>query len=68
MSSSIPRGGRNSTLSSEGSLYDASQTGEGGGCGSNTSASHRDQDGGGETDFRDKQITIDGSSNKIHVV
>ena len=51
---------------SEGSPPDASQSGHGGDRGINISASRRDQGGGGGTGFRDKQVVVDGNSNKIH--
>ena len=66
MSSSFFQGGRNLTLSSEGTPLQASQSGHGGSRDSNTSASHRDQGGEGGTDFHDKQVAVAGSSSKIH--
>jgi len=68
MSHHFPRGGRDSTLSSEDTPHETSQSGHGGGCDSNTSASHRDQGGGGRASFRDKQVVINGSSSKIHAL
>ena len=65
MSSSIPRM-RNLTLSSKGSPHNAFQSGQDGGHRSNTSTSHRSQGGGGGTDFRDKQVAVDGSLSKKH--
>jgi len=58
--------GRNSTLSSEDSPHEASQSGHDGGRGINTSASCRVQSGGGETDFRDRSIAVNGGSGKKH--
>ena len=55
MSPSFPRGGRN-TLSSEESAHEASQSGQGGGCGSNTDTSRRDHDSRGGTGLRDRSI------------
>jgi len=61
MSSSFPLGGRSSTLSSEGTPHEVSQSGYGGGRDSRTSASHRDQGGAGGTSTRDRPTAIDGS-------
>jgi len=62
----FPEGGRNSSLSSKGSPHVASLSGHGDAQGISTSVSHRDQGGGGETDFRDKSDAVDGSSSKKH--
>ena len=41
-------------------------SGPGGGRDGNTSASHRSQDGGGGTGFRDKHVTVNRSSSNIY--
>ena len=62
-----PGGGRNSTLSSECSPHEASQSGQGDGRDSNTSTSCRDHDveGGGEGGFHDGSAVKDDSSIKV---
>jgi len=62
----ISQGGRNSTLSSEGSPHEASQSDQGDDRGNNIGTSHRDQGGGRGAGFHDKQIAVDESSSKIH--
>ena len=64
----FPRGGRSSTLSSEGSPHEASQSGHDGGQKISTSASHRDQDGGGGADLYYRSNVKDGSSIKAQLV
>jgi len=66
MSPSFPPGGRESTLSSEDSSHEASQSGHSGGCDSGTNASHRDQGGGSGTGLRVRSIK-DGSLIKAPI-
>jgi len=68
MSSLFPQGGRNSTLSSEGTPHEASQSSHGSDRGSSISASHRDQSDGGGTGARDKPAAVDDTSNNIQAV
>ena len=64
MSPSFPLGGRESTLSSEDTSLEASQSGHGGGRDSDTNASHRNQGGGGGTGLCDGLAVKDDSSIK----
>ena len=64
MFSSFPRVGENSILSS---VDLGSQSGHGGGRGSNRCASRLNQGGGGGTDFCDKSAIKDDSSSSAHV-
>jgi len=68
MSSSFPLRWGNSTLSSEDSFHEASQSGEGGSCSNNTGTSRRDHGGGGEIDLRDRSAVKDSSSIKTNIV
>jgi len=58
---------RNSTLSSEGSPHETSQSGYGGVRGRNASASHRDQGGGGEADLHNRSAIKDGNLIKVPI-
>ena len=62
MFSSFPLGERNSSMSSEGTPHEASQSGQGVGRGSNGGTSHRDHDGGGGADLCNESIVKDGNS------
>ena len=68
MSSSFPLGWEELNPVEWGNPLWRPQSGHDGDRGSNTSASHRDQDGGGGTGFRDRSAAVDGSSNKIHTI
>ena len=68
MSSSFPLGWEELNPVEWGNPSWRPQSGHGGGRDSNTSASHRDQDSGGGTGFRDRSAVVDGSSNKIHTI
>ena len=50
------------------SPYEASQSGQGGGCGSITGTSRRDYGGGGGAGRRDRSAVQDGSSIKVQRV
>ena len=67
MFSSFSPGWEELDLSSEGTPHGASQSGNRGGRGSNTSASRRDQGGEGGTGFRDRLSAVDGTSRKKYV-
>ena len=67
MSSSFFQGERNSTLSSEDSPHEAPQSGQGGGCDSNTGTSYRDGGGGG-AGLCDGSTVKEGSSIKAPIV
>jgi len=54
------------TLSSEDSIHETPQSGQGSGRDNNTDTSHRDQGGGGGTGSRDRPVAVDGSSSKKH--
>ena len=68
ISLSFLRGGRNSTLSSEGSPHEALQSGQGGGRGSNTTTSHQVHDGRGGAGLCDGSVVKEGSSIKVIIV
>jgi len=68
MSSSFPPGGRNSTLLSEHSPHEISQSGQGDGRGSNTGTSRRDHGGGGGAGLRDGSTVKTGSTIKAQRV
>jgi len=52
---------------SKGSLHEASQSGQDGGCGSNTGTSHRDHGRGGEAGLCDESAIKDDSSIKTAI-
>ena len=54
-------------MSSKGSPYEASQSGQGGGCGSSTGVSCRDQGGGGGAGLRVESAIQDSSSIKTPI-
>ena len=56
------------TLSSGGSPYEASQSGQGGGRRSTTGTSRRDHGGGGEAGLCDGLAVEDGRSIKVQIV
>ena len=66
--SSFPQGGSNLILSSEGSPHEASQSGHDGGQKISTSASHRDQGGGGGAGLCYRSNVKDGSWIKAQLV
>jgi len=64
----ISPGVRNSTLSSEDSPHEASQSGQGGGRESNTGTTLRDHDDGGGAGLRDGLTVENGCLIKVHIV
>ena len=68
ISSAIPPGGKNSTLSSEDSPHEASQSGQSGGRGSSMGTSCRDHRGGGGAGLHDRSVVEDSSTIKEQIV